>query len=159
MLHAKEGMQFDGDNIAVSRLSVLNLTGGALVQFGVYALDFGRENAATTTPLLMRKNLVAVSANNINGIVVVAERAIPANESGLVVVSGPTKANVNGAVVITDRLKAVAGSTSLAALSSGVGSVDIGVAKPMETKGAGVAAIDVLFDGESFNKVVNAAVS
>jgi hypothetical protein len=156
-MHAKTGMQYNGDIFETQRVSVLNKTGAALVVGGVYALDLSQSVAATSGDSLTF--LVAVSANNINGVLVVAETAMAAGDSGLVVLSGRVKVRTNGTTALTDRLKATAAQNYLAAASSGVGSVDIGVGKPLAVNAGGPNLVDTLFDGVSFNKVVNGAVS
>jgi hypothetical protein len=149
------GIHFDGDSARAQQISIVNRTGEKLVIGGVYALDVNNGDLSTREKL---SHVKAVHANNLNGVLVVATRALEDGESGSAgVVAGPVRVRVNGAVALTGRLKAVAGENYLVAASAGVGSTDIGVGKPLQANTEGTVLIDALFDGVSFNKSINAA--
>jgi hypothetical protein len=149
------GIHFDGDSARAQQISIVNKTGAPLVIGGVYALDVNNASASMREKL---SHVKAVHADNINGVLVVATRALEDGESGAAgVITGPVRVRVNGAVALTGRLKAVAGENHLVAASDGVGSTDIGVAKPLAANASGDAVIEALFDGVSFNKAINSA--
>jgi hypothetical protein len=155
-----QGVQFAGDSFPTGKITIVNKTGGALVKGGVYALDVSGSVATTVREKL--SFVVAVSAANIDGFLVVATKALADGETGEGVIQGPVDALVDGDttdVAAGDRLKAVAASTSLIKASEAVGSTDIAVGKALEAN-AGVAALkSIYFMGFNFNLVTNAAVS
>lgn len=155
-------IQFNNDNFQAVKIGFINKTGGALVKGGVYALDVNQADAYSTTAQKSLFALKAVAAGNINGVLVVAEKATPSGEVGEGVVFGPCDALVEGTtdVAAGDRLKATAAQNYLAKASAAVGSVDVGVGMACGAQAANSSVLTkVLFDGIAFNKVINAAVS
>lgn len=122
-------ISFPGDNFQASKILVKNVTAVDTVVGGVYALDLSQSDADTSgasDPFRASTgNIVDVAAGNLRGIHVVTEKVIKAGESGEAVVFGPVKVRVNGAVALTDNLKAVAGQTYLQAVSA-VGDTSVG---------------------------------
>lgn len=155
-----QGIQFAGDSLEAGKIAVVNKTGGALTVGGVYALDLFRADADTTDVRTALKNLVAVSASNIDGILVIATKALADNEEGEAVVIGPVKALVDGDttdVVVGDRLKATAASVNLTKASEAAGSVDVAVGKALEGNTATAALKTIYFMGLNLNVSTNAA--
>ncbi len=142
-----QSIQFpdSGDQIAADQILIKNKTGGTMAAYGVYALDLTQADADTDTIGKALYHAVATSADNLHGVlVVVGPKAIPDDEIGQAYVSGRVTARVNGAVALTDTLKAVAGQNYLQAADAG--STSIGA--PLETNE--VATTNpraILFDG------------
>jgi hypothetical protein len=164
-MHSKT-IQFGGDSFEVEKVFVKNVSGTDTVAGGVYALDLGAADSDTSgaaDPIrAAQQNLVGVLTANLGGILVVTPKIIKAGEIGEAVISGPVKVLVDGTTDVAkiNRLKASNASTSLSKASAAVGSVDIGVGVALEAQAADSAVlIWVLFDGISFNKVINGAVS
>jgi len=156
-------IQFNGDTLQASKVGFINRTGAALVKGGVYALDLTKGATESTTARAGAYNLVAVATAHLAaGILVVAEAATPDDEEGQGVIFGPAKVLVEGTtdVAAGDRLKAVNAQNYLQKASAAVGSIDVGVGVARDAQAANSAVLtDVFFDGITFNKVINAAVS
>lgn len=153
-------MQLLADSFEVQRLTVVNKTGAALVKGGIYALDITKVSATTLAQQL--SYITGAVTANMGGILVVSETTTANGDECQVVVSGPVKALVDGTtdVAIGDRLKAVTATTALVKASAAVGSVDVGVGIALAARATDSAGLlDILFDGECFNKVINGAVS
>lgn len=156
----QKGIQLPLDNFECSRIGIVNKTGAATVPGGVYALDLYRASAATNTPEKAMRHIVAVSANNIDGILVVTEKAIAVDESGEGVLFGPVRILVKGdvtAIVAADRLAAVAGQAYLQKTNEAAGSTDIAVGKALESHNAAPALRQVYFMGLNLNLTLNPA--
>lgn len=152
------GVQFAGDSFPATKITITNKTGGALVVGGVYALDITGSIATTVREKLTF--VVAVSAGNLKGILVVATKALAEGDTGEAVVFGPVDALVDGGttdVAAGDRLKAVAASNALIKAGEAAGSVDTAVAKALEANTGAAALKSIFFMGFNMNTDINAA--
>lgn len=133
-------IQFNGDSFESSKMAFINQTGAALVPGQIYALDLPKANVNSTGYRQAISNLVNVVTANLGGILVVAEQATPAGQSGLGVVMGMALAYVNGAGSPMQALKAVNAQTYLTAVSTAIGNQDQILAVQLDSSFAQIAA-------------------
>lgn len=146
-----QNIQFasSGDQIASDQILIKNVTAADFVAYGVYAFDLDKADTDTTDEAKSLYHAVPVSATNINGIlVVVGPKAIKVGESGQAYVSGKVKVRVNGAILATDTLKAVAGQSYLTASTTGTSSVG----RALGLQASGTNTMTALFDGWAFKR-------
>lgn len=126
-----------------------NRTGGTLVVGGVYAVDMAG-TVSESNPFNVLRNLVTPHADNIDGKVVIAQRALADKEKAAdFIMAGPATALVNGSgtsIAKGDKLIVTAGSNKLT--KSGA-TTDNCVAWALAASSADNDLIPVLFFGAS----------
>lgn len=129
----------------------INRTGAAVVIGGCYALDSFGADATSTTDVLAAANIVATSANNLRGFLVLALQATAANNSGRFLLKGYEYALLDAttAILKADRLVPQAASVNLIKQAAGALVNCCGVT--FNALGAGVGILtQIYFNGETW---------
>lgn len=142
-------------NFPAQQKPLINRLATALAQYGVYAIDLRRVNAASIDQDSAVDGVVALdAANTLGGRFAIATDATPAGKRGIMVTGGFATCTVLGPCAAGDYLQPVTGQVYLTKVAAGAGFAtnvtSYAIAQANEVIGGGVTAnVSVDFFGSN----------